>query len=184
MCGESIRVMHPLFQAGQGGSIPTSPLQMRVVTIDFGLARRLNRLWHSRLPLFGNPIVSVCFGAECGGLLYAIAIWSNPVARRLPQMEWQELRRMAIAPDAPRNTGSWMLGVMAKLLKRMRPEVTRLVSYQDTETHTGTIYRAAGWVATVLTEGQFGKHAQWSNKSRWRRPAQSVAKKQRWERAV
>lgn len=183
-CGDSIRVVHPLFHTGGGGSIPTSPLQMRVEEIVFDRAVELNRIWHSRLPRFGNPFATVSFAAEYEGIIYAVAIWSNPVARLLPQIAWQELRRMAIAPDAPKNTGSWMLGVMAKVIKKRYPVVERLVSYQDTEVHAGTIYRAAGWTPTVLTDGQYGKHAQWSNKSRHRRPSQSSARKQRWEKAL
>src|SRR6185503_1953340 len=90
--GESIRVMHPLFQEGQGGSIPTSPLQMRLETIPFRQARSLNRLWHSRLPRFGTGAVEdmqfLSYGAAFEGRLFAVAIWSNPAARNLPQRTW------------------------------------------------------------------------------------------------
>src|SRR6516162_4377215 len=89
---ESIRVMRPLFQGGEGGSIPTSALQLWVEPIDIHLARSLNRCWHSRLPRFGTGCIDnqpfPCFAAECGGKAYAIAIWSNPVARNLPQQDW------------------------------------------------------------------------------------------------
>lgn len=44
--GESIRVMHPLFPSGnEGGSIPTSPLSMRVERINYLTANELNRKW-------------------------------------------------------------------------------------------------------------------------------------------
>lgn len=185
--GGSNPVMHPLYQEGQGGSTPTPPLSaktLRVEQIDFADAKRLNRLWHSRLPRFGTGFIVdqpfLCFAAEGdGGASYAVAIWSNPVARNLPQDTWLELRRLAIAPEAPRNTASRMLRVMAAIIRRKRPEVVRLVSYQDTEVHTGGIYRAAGWTATTVN-----KDGNWNRPGRSRPAAQSVAPKRRWEKEL
>jgi hypothetical protein len=180
---EALRVMHPLFHAGEGGATPTSALSLTLEEIDFPRARALNRLWHSRLPRFGTGFVSnqpfLCFAATADGIIYGVAIWSNPVARNLPQQEWLELRRLAIAPDAPRNTASRMLRIMRALIRKSRPEVTRLVSYQDTAVHTGGIYRAAGWTATRLTDGD-----EWNRPGRSRPKAQTDAPKRRWERLI
>lgn len=110
---------------------------------------------------------------------FAVAIWSNPVARNLPQDTWLELRRLAIAPDAPKNTASRMLGVMARLIRKEKPQVERLVSYHDTEVHTGGIYRAAGWTATTVN-----KDGNWTRPNRNRPKAQSEAAKQRWEKVL
>ncbi len=181
-CGESIRVMRPLFHTGEGGSIPTSPLEMRVESISFDHAMALNEMWHSRLPRMGTGFIKrqpfLCYAAIFSGRVFAIAIWSNPVARNLPQDTWLELRRLAHAPDAPRNTGSWMLGVMARLIKKERSSVVTLVSYSDTSVHQGTIYKAAGWRATrINVDGN------WTRPKRNRPPAQSVAPKQRWEKS-
>jgi hypothetical protein len=179
--GESIRVMHPLFQEGEGGSTPTSPLsakELRVDTIPFDQAKELNRAWHSRLPLFGSPpdVSYLSFGAERAGIIYAVAIWSRPVNRSLPKDEWLELRRLAVSPEAPKNTASRTLAVMTTLIRRMRPNVTRLVSYQDMDVHTGGIYKAAGWSRTTTCH-----FAPWDNGTRNRRQAQSDASKARWE---
>jgi hypothetical protein len=54
---------------------------------------------------------------------------------------------MACAPDAPRNTASAFLGWMARYFAREHPSRERLISYQDTAVHQGTIYKAAGWTA-------------------------------------
>lgn len=177
--GESIRVMHPLFQTGEGGSIPTSPLQMRVMECRFQDAKALNRMWHSRLPKLCSVMCRVAYAAEFGGKTYAVAIWSRPVSHKLPQYEWLELQRMAVAPDAPKNTASWMLGVMARLIRKRLPDIDRLISYQDTEVHTGGIYKAAGWVPTTLSSGDT-----WDRPSRARKQAQSTAAKQRWEKVI
>jgi hypothetical protein len=184
--GGSIRVMHPLFQEGQGGSIPTPPLSAKALVIDgipFAEAKRLNKLWHSRLPRFGTGFIKnqpfLSFGARYGDWLYAVAIWSNPVARELPQHEWLELRRLATSPDAPRNTCSRMLRIMESIIRRGRPDVNCLISYQDTEVHTGAIYAAAGWEKTNMSQGD-----EWDRPGRSRPKAQSSAPKQRWEKRL
>ncbi len=182
MRAESIRVMHPHVQAGEGGSIPTSALQLWVSPVSFPEAQSLNRRWHSRLPEIGDPPsmmnASRCFAAVFEGAAYAAAIWTHPVARLLPQTTWLELRRLAIAPDAPRNTASRFLSVMTRLLRRERPWLVRLISYQDTESHTGAIYRAAGWTPA---EQRGRSNTQWNMPGRRRPPSRSAARKVRWE---
>lgn len=181
---ESVRAARSLFQERGGGSTPTSALQLRIEFIDFKDARSMNRLWHSRLPRIGNPAAVMNlyphFGAGFDGRWYAVAIWSNPVARLLPQREWLELRRMAIAPDAPKNTASRMLAVMTRLIRQNRPNVVRLVSYQDTEVHTGCIYKAAGWKPAT---GISIRSRSWNNKTR-RRNDQAISPRIRWELSV
>ena len=181
--GDSIRVMHPLFfQEDDGGSIPTSPLQLRIDECHVHLAVELNALWHSRFPkVCASNIIrnrrQVCFAAEYDGIFYATALWSDPIAaNRLNGGETMlELRRMAIAPDAPDNTATRMIKIMVMLIRRKWPELTKLISYQDTEVHHGTIYKASGWkqeTTATLTE--------WDNGSRKRNKAQSTAPKIRW----
>jgi hypothetical protein len=153
---------------------------MRVVRIGYRLARMLNGKWHSVLPKIGDPngVINVmpCFAATFQDRVFAVAIWSHPVSRELPQKTWLELRRMAICDERPENTGSWMLGVMRRLLCKERPELENLISYQDLGSHAGTIYRAAGWKPTVIK-----KFKPWSNATRKRPPSQSTSDKQRWE---
>ena len=88
---------------------------------------------------------------------------------------------MAIAPDAPKNTASRMLAWMARGIGKARPWVNRLVSYQDKDIHTGTIYKAAGWVAAEMTEP---RSRPWNHGSRPRNEEQSRSPKQRWEKSL
>jgi hypothetical protein len=120
----------------------------------------------------------VCFVAESSNLYYAVAIWSSPVAaNRLKNGETAlELRRMAIAQDAPENTASRMLRIMRQIIARELPHIETLLSYQDTEVHKGTIYKAAGWQAVACNEG-----TDWTTSKRKRNTAQSLAAKVRWE---
>lgn len=181
---ESVRVAHPLFQEGGGGSSPTSALSLTVESISVERACELNRLWHSRLPVIEESNVfrnamQCCFSATYGDLIYATAIWTSPVARMLNDGKTLELRRYAIADDAPKNTGSRVLAIMAKLIKSRFGSVCRLVSYQDTAAHAGTIYAAAGWAPAAKTSGR-----QWTCPSRHRRAVQSAANKVRWEKLI
>lgn len=121
---------------------------------------------------------SVCYGGRFDGDLHAVAIWSSPVAanRLKDGKQLLELRRFAIAESAPSNTGSRMLAIMRKLIKKEFPDLIRLISYQDTEVHNGTIYKAAGWNLVATNEG-----ISWTNEKRKRNKEQSIAPKARWE---
>ena len=182
-CADDVRVAYPLFQEGRGGSTPTSALQLKVLACDAKLACRLNKQWHSRFPIihWSNVVRnkdSVCFVADCEGIYYAVAIWSSPIAaNRLKNGESAlELRRLAIAPDAPKNTASRMLRVMRILIEKKMPHIATLISYQDTEVHAGTIYKASGWTAVCCNNG-----SDWTTTKRKRSKVQSSAPKVRWE---
>jgi hypothetical protein len=143
------RLAYPLFHAGSGGSNPTSALSAKSLRFDVGdksVAVQLVRQWHSRLPACQESPWQYAFYAEHEGTIYAVALWNNPSGRCLPS-HWLELRRMACAPDAPRNTCSRFLGYMVRYFKTHCPDREKCISYQDTAVHEGTIYKAAGWVA-------------------------------------
>lgn len=182
-----MRVMRPLFQAEEGGSTPTSALQLFFSPTDRDTFARLNRDWHSRLPKINATVGGkVFYSAEFDGIAYAVAMWSNPVARLLPQKTWLELRRFAIADDSPPNTASRMLAWMARDIRQRFPEIVRLVSYQDTEVHDGTIYKASGW---KQAEGYKGRRKGWAagqggGATRMRRTNQAPAIRMRWEKAL
>lgn len=184
MALEALRVMHPLLQAEEGGASPTSALQLRIDRVEFDKAMELNQRWHSRLPHLGLGAVKnankrfTCYAACFDGLIYAVAIWSAPVSRALP-LNWLELRRLAIAPDAPRNTASRKLAIMTRLIRKEKPSIDRLISYQDCDVHTGTIYRAAGWERVSVSKG-----GEWDTPTRRRPKVQSSARKVRWERKL
>lgn len=180
--GDCIRVVHPLFQEEGSGSIPTSPLQLHIGDIHMRRGQRLNELWHSLLPdthlnNLNGGFHSVCYAAEFDGKFYAVAMWSDPIAgHKLKDSKRAiELRRFAIAPDAPKNTASRMLRVMVSLIGRRWPEITRFISYQACAVHSGAIYKASGWVPTAR-----------SNAPKWhpresRAAQQTESDKVRWE---
>jgi hypothetical protein len=182
-CGDSIRVVHPLFQEEDDGSIPISPLQLHIGKISARQAVELNKLWHSRMPkLDCFNICAPCFAAEYKNKFYAIAMWSLPIAaNRLKDGQFcLELRRMAISDDAPKNTASRMISIMARIIKKERPDIKRLLSYQDTGAHSGIIYAASGWKPVLKSD-----FVSWDSHSK--RPGkidQSESPKIRWERSL
>jgi hypothetical protein len=180
-CADDARVACPLFQAEYGGSKPTSALHLRFSQVNEGVFKHLNSEWHSRLPKIGNSHFRVCYQAECGNIIYAVAAWSNPVARLLPQREWLELRRFAIAPDAPKFTASRMLGWMRRDITIRFPDVMRLISYQDLEVHAGTIYAASGWKHAENFKPRTKCWTGWGSRPRKGRTNQAVAPRMRWE---
>lgn len=182
---EDVRVSIPLFHSGRGGSSPTSALQLTIRECSIRRAQELNALWHSVLPetslqnLLGNPIVTAHW-ADFEDIAYAVAIWTTPLAANRLSDGWNalELRRFAIASDAPKNTATRMLAVMSRLLSRKYPRINRLISYQSIAHHSGTIYKAAGWKQTAKTgmlswvghHGQKTKDQINTDKLRWEKP--------------
>lgn len=152
-----VRVAHPLFHVGDGGSTPTPALSASDLffrACDKMHAVTLCRKWHSRLPNTQAGPWQFAFCAEHHGVTYAVALWNNPSTRSLPA-HWLEMRRMACAPDAPANTASRFLSWMVRYFKKNTTHRERCISYQDTSVHSGTIYRAAGWhIAYVGVERQ------------------------------
>lgn len=116
-------------------------------------ARRLNELWHSRLPRTQVGPWQFGFVAHKEGIAYGVALWHNPSARTLPS-HWLELRRLALSDDAPHCAASWMLAGMRRYFASHCPERERLISYQDCDVHQGTIYKAAGWVPAHLAKAR------------------------------
>ena len=191
MGGDGAKVAYPLFPAEDGGSIPTSPLQFTIGRIEMDLAIQLNKLWHSRLPIVSKANIirtrdNICFGAYFSNRLFACAIWTSPIARKFNGMNYLELRRMAICSDAPKNTASRMIGVMTKIIKREMPHIIKLISYQDTEVHTGTIYKASGWQVGRVSGAKECRWGKGNNQQRIKNLAQNICPaggaKVRWEK--
>jgi hypothetical protein len=123
-----------------------------------------------------------CFAAQHENRLYAVAIWTRPIAanRMTDGLRLMELRRMAVCADAPKNTASRMIAWMTREIRKRRPEVIRLVSYQDVDAHEGTIYKASGWTAARRSS-----FVDWATHSKNPgRVTQSTGDKIRWEKQI
>lgn len=189
---DSTREVCPLFPTEEGGSIPASTLQIRNLIFEpcpRPHAVSLVKAWHSRLPNCQDGPWEYAFHARHGDISYAVALWNSPSARCLPS-HWLELRRLARAPDAPPNTCSAFLSWMVRYFKRTAPERERLISYQDTAVHKGTIYKAAGWTPAYISRPRVrdrsGNRAGTDRKYRWNINGveADASAKIRWEKSL
>jgi len=177
---DDARVACPLFQAEYGGSKPTSALQLAFSETSMKVFQVLNKQWHSKLPEATNCFEGLHFCASHANLYYAVAWWSKPISCTLNGLGWFELRRFAIADDAPKNTASRMLAWMVRYIRQRKPEITKLISYQDTSCHSGTIYKAVGW-----TPVDKGHRVRWGvGNGRKRNAIVADGKKIRWEMVI
>jgi hypothetical protein len=147
------------------------------------IACMLNELWHSRLPKihWSNVVRNthyVCYVFKYKEAIIGVGIWSSPVAqnRMTDGKKILELRRLALSNVCPKNTASFVIADMIKRIKKKFPELIKLVSYQDTEVHLGTIYKASNWKQAGQTT-----LIDWNTKDRKRNKLQSNANKIRWE---
>ena len=161
---------------------PKSPKLFLLREIGVKHAMKYNEMWHSRLPItsHSNMIRNkhfVFYGAEYQDHCFAVGMWTDPVAGNRMNKEhvWLELRRLAISPDAPKFSATWMLSKMIKQIRTKYPDVTKLVSYQDTDVHKGTIYAAGNW-----QKDNVSKFQNWETTKRKRNALQSHSDKIRW----
>ena len=148
------------------------------------IACMLNELWHSRLPKihWSNVVRNthyVCYVFKYKEAVVGVGIWSSPVARMLNKDTHLELRRLALCDVCPKNTATFVLSKMRSLVKSKFPNIKKLISYQDTAVHNGTIYKASNWIKAVDVP-----LINWDNKWRKRNKLQSTAKKIRWEYSI
>ena len=148
------------------------------------IACMLNELWHSKLPnIHWSNVVRnkhyICYAFKYKQAIIGVGIWSSPVAanRFKDGDKLLELRRLALSDVCPRNTASFVIATMIKDIKERFPELIRLISYQDTEAHLGTIYKASNWTQAP----QQTPLLDWSTSKRKRTALQSTAAKIRWE---
>jgi hypothetical protein len=161
----------------------TSPRALRFERITAALACELNARWHSVLPSLPRMHCQLAYGAFLNGAPVAVAIFGRPVSRMLAERGGMlELRRFAICPHAPANTGSRMLAWLRRDVRRERPDIVRLVSYQDTEHHSGAIYKAAGWRPAAMKKSpvNWNGDAQNAPATRLRNAPILTAPKVRW----
>lgn len=157
ICGDSSLVERPVQLEG-GGSIPTSPLQLRkadwvVAGCDQNVAQRFIEAEHyargtsnTATYLHGLYPQGWHWYEDCVG----VAWWIPPTrsaAEAWAGERWEgvlSLSRLAIAPEVPRNACSFLLSKSVRMIDRVRWHT--LVTYADSwHGHTGAIYRACGW---------------------------------------
>jgi len=156
-CAGGVVAARPeLHQAG-GGASPTPALQSLVVQpIAVLLARKLVESHHYLHSLPGGTCLA--FGVFLDQrLLGALILGVGPknayalVAGAAPN-DCLVLTRLWLSDELPRNSESRLLGIVLRSLRK-HTQVKFLVSYADpAQGHVGTIYQAANWTYTGLSE--------------------------------
>lgn len=154
MSGEAMEL--ELFPEACGGSIPTSPLQFKVVEIDKPIAWSIYKKHH----YFGEKdfISLYSFGLLFDGEIWGAITFGSPNAKEIKGLYTKddqngilEIVRLATRPESPRNTPSRFIAVAIKKLKQKFP-LRLLITYADTaQNHTGGIYKASGFEYHGLT---------------------------------
>lgn len=182
------RLASPLLETTTG-AVPRRARQLLVDRCDVRHARVLIARWHSRLPDTQAGPWMAAYRASFDGVTYAVALWNTPSARMLPA-GLLELRRMAVAPDAPHCTASRFLAEMGRAVRREFPDVQRMISYQDVDVHKGIIYLAAGWEpvhhSKARTRDRSGSRVgtRRAYRSNLNGDAPDASAKVRWEKAL
>ena len=157
ICGGSLSVERPLFQAEDGGSIPTSPLQLELREIDRKRAMQCYDRWH----YLGSVgfISTYDLGVFKGGELYGCISMGSPSAKVMKglytpdtQDGWWEIKRLALSDDLPKNSESRVIAIAIRLIRKAR-NVKGIITYADDGVgHVGTIYKATGFRYMGLTD--------------------------------
>lgn len=98
--------------------------------------------------------------------LVGVAWWLPPtrvVCESVNKADWKKvlsLTRLVCLPEAPKNAASFLLGHSVRLIRRDGRFVS-LVTYADeSQGHTGAIYRASNWAYV----GRTGPYPRWLDK--------------------
>lgn len=94
---------------------------------------------------------SPCYGLYDGQTLIGACMFATPCSENVRasvfgsdyRQHVTELHRLHIIDDTPKNTESWFISRVLKLLKNEKPSIWAVISFSDlTEGHEGTIYKA------------------------------------------
>ena len=130
---------------------------------DGALVKSLINSWHSwRCAPVGWK---VAFLLTDGVAIYGVSTFGRPVARMEDQISTLEHTRMALGPNAPRNSASYFMAKCRHWIRENMPDVGRLISYVPTREYTGVTYRADNW--TIVYEDRPANGRTWTNRS-WR----------------
>lgn len=139
-----------------GGSIPTSPLQLKFAPIR---SENMNAIVVERHYSHRAVPSSWSWGAYFLGELYGVISFGKPANMQLcrgvcgPSKADRvyELNRLWMDDRAIKNSESRFIGWSLREMGRMRPQPI-LVSYADTAAgHSGLVYASTNWLYTGLT---------------------------------
>ena len=162
-CGDSLVAKQQTFQFEKGGSIPTSPLQLRIKECRFRDIRHIFEKYHYKGGNMGGGI-TLCIGVYYKDDYLAGAVIGKPRHNKKYSDGYKcvEIRRMACVDELPKNSESWLLAKIIWWLKK-HTNIDRVISYSDQSVgHRGIIYRAANF--KLIGKTAASKHVFWNGK--------------------
>jgi hypothetical protein len=141
---------------GEGGSIPTSPLQfcnLNVKKISFFMGKEFVKKYHYTGGIKG----SITYGLFSDYKLIGVCAFATPSSENVcasvfgiePKRSVTELHRLVLLDWAPKNSESWFISRALKLLKKDKPFYNAVLSFADiNEGHSGIIYQATNAIYT------------------------------------
>lgn len=163
-------MVEQLVQQEDIGSIPSPPLQLRVIPLTLKQANELVAKLHRH----HKPSVGHRFSlgvVDENGILHGAAIVGRPVSRELPQYVVADVNRLVT--DGTSNACSVLYGACARVAKEMG--FLKIQTY-ILESESGTSLKASGWIFEDWTSGGNWNHS-WR---KGRREDQPMVRKQRW----
>lgn len=91
-----------------------------------------------------------CHGLYRAGTLVGAALWMPPTkpCAQSVHADWRRvlaLSRLAVSPAEPQNAASLLIGASVRLIRRARRWAALVTFADESQGHTGTIYRATNW---------------------------------------
>jgi hypothetical protein len=147
-CGDNSSVECSTYQLKESGSIPTSPLQFRLVETTFADISDIFKKYHYKANHMGGGI-SFCFALEFENKFWGGAVIGKPRHDKAHNeggtVNVLDIRRLACLEEAPKNTESYFLGKIIWWLKN-NTDCQRVITFADqTVGHKGTIYKASNF---------------------------------------
>ena len=131
-------------QFGNGGSIPTSPHQLKIRKGEFKDFSNLLAKWHYKSNKIGGGI-SYHLVLRFEGRVYGGIVIGKMRHEKNYDEKAVELRRMVLHPDCPKNTASYFLSKTIWWLKK-NTDISIVYTFADqTVGHSGTCYKAANF---------------------------------------
>lgn len=133
--------------------------EIQVQPVTSAAAENCVRRWHYSGRIVQNSQVHL--GATIAGRLLGVMSFGPPMDRRkviglVRDTPWDgmiELNRMAFSDELPRNSESRCLSVACRMLAQRYANLQWILSFADgVQCGDGTIYRAAGWLLTNISD--------------------------------
>lgn len=156
----SVPATYSLFQAGEGGSIPTR--SHKIVECRFKDIRHIFEKHHYKGGHMGGGITACVALVEPNGRIVGGSVLGKLRHDKKYSLEHRaiEIRRMACLEECPKNTESYFLSKVIWFIKK-NDLADEVISYSDKSVgHVGTIYKAANF--KLIGETSATLHVFWN----------------------